>query len=174
MSWWVRVGTSRSRPSIAQGGSESPRRRSRHGPGRRPPIRSRPPPPNRSMEPVTPIVVMWGPRVADAAPAPIECDGVTLCAGTDLVSVVRAGPMILDDTAIDSVYDALDSYVRSRTIGEERRWTETPSHRRSHAGSPRWSIRRLPQPCWRLPSSLGSSQFCCRIFSDVSRCSQQR
>ena len=69
------------------------------------PIRSRPPPPNRSNGAGHADRGDVGPTVADAAPAPIECDGVTLCAGTDLVSVVRAGPMILDEHAIDSVYD---------------------------------------------------------------------
>ena len=72
------------------------------------------------LQPVTPIVVMWGPRDADVAQTSNERDGVTLCAGADLVAVVTAGHASLDERAIESVYDALDAYVRKRTIGEER------------------------------------------------------
>jgi hypothetical protein len=69
---------------------------------------------------VTPIVVMWGPHVADAAPAPKERGGVTLCAGRDLLTAITRVDASLDEPSIERVYEALDTYVRKRTIGEER------------------------------------------------------
>lgn len=78
------------------------------------------------LQPVTAVVAIWGPNVAQVVPAPVERSGVVLCAGHDLVDVVSAGEARLDSAAIASVFEALDAYVRQRTIGEERRHGPRP------------------------------------------------
>ena len=72
------------------------------------------------LQPFTPIVVTWGPHVAEVVPAPFDRAGVTICAGADLVAVVTADQAVLAETEVDGVYDALDRYLSNRSIGEER------------------------------------------------------
>ena len=70
--------------------------------------------------PAVPIIAVWGPGVRALLPIPLERNGVTICVGRDLVDVIERSRLRLTAGDIEFVYDKLDTYVRTRTIGEER------------------------------------------------------
>jgi len=73
---------------------------------------------------VQPVVVMWGPDVADTYDGPLERDGVLFCPGSKLVEHLRALPTATDSETIESAYSTLDRYVEQRDIGERRKLGE--------------------------------------------------
>lgn len=76
--------------------------------------------------PAAAVVVLWGRHATDVMPVPTELDGVTFCAGADLLTVVHVREASLDATTIDQIFDKLDEYIRTRTVGEERDYGPRP------------------------------------------------
>jgi hypothetical protein len=68
---------------------------------------------------VSPVIVMWGPRVADTYPHVFERDGVTFCPGKLLVGHLRGLPTSIDTGTIETAFAALDRYVEKRDVGEQ-------------------------------------------------------
>jgi len=67
---------------------------------------------------VVPLVVMWGPGVADEFSRCFEHDGVEFCPAGQLREFVLSQPSQLTDAEIKSAFSHLDDYVRKRDRGE--------------------------------------------------------
>jgi len=65
-----------------------------------------------------PLVVMWGPKVGDFFPQPVERDGVTFCRGHLVAEHLLGLPVVTEQPAIDKAYERLEKIVRSRDSRE--------------------------------------------------------
>jgi len=67
---------------------------------------------------VTPLVVMWGPGLADEFPDVFGYDGVLFCPGGLLRKFLLEQPSCVATEQVESAFENLDAYVTTRDRGE--------------------------------------------------------